>query len=80
MKDVETFENVKVSLSGRSSRLFSKLSYGLKLKKKNDDNLFGFKNIKLRALAYDPSFVREYVAYSVVNSVGLAASELTYVR
>jgi hypothetical protein len=69
-----------MSLAGRSSRYISKLSYGLKLKKKSSDNLFGYKNFKLRALGMDPSYVREYVALSTVKSVGLAATGFSYVR
>lgn len=77
---VQTFENVKVSLAGRSSRYLPKLSYGLKIKKKSENNLFGFKNLKLRALGMDPSYVREYVAHSVLKSSGLPASGFSYVR
>jgi hypothetical protein len=80
LRDVYNFENIKVSLAGRSSRYVPKLSYGLKIKKKSDDNLFGFKNFKLRALGLDPSYIREYVAYSTLKSVGLPASGFSYVR
>lgn len=80
LQDVQSFENVKVSLAGRSSRYVPKVSYGLKMKKKGNDNLFGYKNLKLRAFGLDPSYIREYIAFSTIKSVGLAASEFSYVR
>ncbi|KAG2204353.1 hypothetical protein INT47_009395 [Mucor saturninus] len=80
LHNVQTFEDVKVSLAGRSSRYLPKLSYVLKIKNKSENNLFGFKNFKLRALGMDPSYIREYVTYSVIKSVGLPASGFSYVR
>ncbi|CAO3656949.1 unnamed protein product [Mucor hiemalis] len=80
LKNTLTFENVEVSLSGRSSRFVPKLSYTLKLKKKDDATLYGYKNFKLRAFGLDPSYVREYVAFSSIKAVGLAATEFSYIR
>ncbi|GAA5798491.1 hypothetical protein HPULCUR_003895 [Helicostylum pulchrum] len=80
LDSVQVFENVKISLAGRSSRLFPKLSYGFKLDKKNDTTLFGFKNFKLRALARDSSYLRENLCYSSYRSIGAPASGLSYVR
>ncbi|KAI8090412.1 coth protein-domain-containing protein [Thamnidium elegans] len=80
LQEVQTFENVKVSLAGRSSRYVPKLSYGLKMKKKSDDNLFGYKNLKLRAFGMDPSYIRECVSYSTLKAAGLPASGFSYVR
>jgi hypothetical protein len=80
LKSAQTFENVKVSLAGSSSRAVSKLSYSIKMKKKSDDNLFGYKNLKLRAFGLEASYVREYTAASVIKSVGLPASDFTYIR
>lgn len=71
---------MKVSLAGRSSRWVAKLSYGLKLDKKNDTTLFGYKNFKLRALAHDRSYVRENLCYNVYKSSGIPASQFSYVR
>ncbi|KAG2237294.1 hypothetical protein INT48_009027 [Thamnidium elegans] len=80
LDNVQVFENVKVSLAGRSSRWLSKLSYGLKFDRKNDTALFGFKNLKLRALAHDRSYLRENLCYSSYKSIGSPASGFSYVR
>ncbi|GAA5798493.1 hypothetical protein HPULCUR_003897 [Helicostylum pulchrum] len=74
LDNVQIFENVKVSLAGRSSRWIPKLSYGLKFDKKNDTTLFGFKNIKLRSLARDSSYLRENLCYSSYRSIGAPAN------
>ncbi|RCH83871.1 hypothetical protein CU098_005398 [Rhizopus stolonifer] len=78
LQDAFQFEGVELSLSGRSSRWMPKLSYNLKLKKK--DGLYGYRRLKLRALYLDPSYLREQVAYDFVKSVGLISSEFSYVR
>lgn len=80
LKDVQHFENVKVALSGRSSRVIPKLSYTLKMKTKGDDSLYGYKKLKLRALGMDPSYVRECVSYSTLKAVGIPASGFSYIR
>ncbi|KAI8090406.1 coth protein-domain-containing protein [Thamnidium elegans] len=80
LDNVQVFENVKVSLAGRSSRWIPKLSYGLKFDKKNDTTLFGFKNFKLRALANDRSYLRENLCHSSYKSIGVPASRFSYVR
>ncbi|KAI8368865.1 coth protein-domain-containing protein [Choanephora cucurbitarum] len=72
------FENVRVTLAGRSSTWMSKLSYNLKLKKK--DRLYDYRSIKLRAMATDPSYLREQLAYDVIESVGLASSQFSFCR
>lgn len=77
---IETFEGVKVSLAGRSSRMVDKVSFGIKLKKKSDDTLFGYKNLKLRAMAMDPSYIREKTVHSTLKAVGVPASDFSYVR
>ncbi|EIE77950.1 hypothetical protein RO3G_02654 [Rhizopus delemar RA 99-880] len=76
--DAIRFEDVEISLSGRSSRWMPKLSYKLELKK--GDSLYGYRYLRLRALATDPSYVREQVAFNMVRSVGLVSSEFSYVR
>ncbi|KAI8881326.1 coth-domain-containing protein [Backusella circina FSU 941] len=80
LNDVQRFEEVKVSLSGRSSRWVPKLSYTMKMKKKKDDNLYGYKNLKLRAMAMDPSYLRESTAFSSIKAAGIPATEFSYVR
>jgi hypothetical protein len=80
LNNVQEFEKVKVSLSGRSSRYIPKLSYGLKMKTKGNKSLYGYKKLKLRALGMDPSYVRECVSYSTLKAVGIPASGFSYVR
>ncbi|KAG1098871.1 hypothetical protein G6F42_017919 [Rhizopus arrhizus] len=77
---VQTVENVKVSVAGRSSRWISKLSYNVKIKKKADDDLFGYKKFKLRAMGYDASYIRERVAFATLKSVGVPCTEYSYIR
>lgn len=72
------YEQVEISLSGRSSRWFPKLSYNVKLQK--SDRLFHNRRVKLRALDTDPSYIREQLAYNIVNNTGLASSEFSYIR
>ncbi|KAI8382351.1 coth protein-domain-containing protein [Blakeslea trispora] len=78
LKEKYHFENVRITLAGRSSTWMSKLSYNVKLKKK--DSLFDYRRVKLRALATDPSYLREQLAYDVIKSVGLVSSEFSFCR
>ncbi|CAO3612314.1 unnamed protein product [Mucor fragilis] len=78
LNDTLFYEDVEVSLAGRSSRWLPKLSYNLKLDK--NDRLYKYRRIKLRALDTDPSYIREQLAYDIVKSVGLASSEFSFVR
>lgn len=78
LNDTLFYEDVEVSLAGRSSRWLSKLSYNLKLDKK--DRLYKYRRVKLRALATDPSYIREQLAYDIIKSVGLASAEFSFVR
>jgi hypothetical protein len=80
MNEVQNFEEVKLSLAGRSSNHVSKLSYTLRFKKKSNSRLHGFKNFKLRALDIDPSYVREHTAFSCIKSAGVPATEFSYIR
>ncbi|KAI7877898.1 coth protein-domain-containing protein, partial [Mucor mucedo] len=78
LEDAFQFKNVELSLSGRSSNLLAKLSYILKIQKK--ESLFGYRRIKLRGLGFDPSYVREQMGYDILSSVGVASTEFSYVR
>ncbi|GAN11375.1 hypothetical protein MAM1_0566c10934 [Mucor ambiguus] len=80
LQKVQTVENVKVSVAGRSSRWVPKLSYNVKIKKKADDDLFGYKKFKLRAMGYDASYIRERVAFASLKSVGVPCTEYSYIR
>ncbi|RCH97885.1 hypothetical protein CU098_010244 [Rhizopus stolonifer] len=78
LNETFSFKHVKLSLSGHSSRLMPKVSFNLKLKKK--DRLYQFRHIKLRAMITDPSYLREKLSYDVIKSVGLLSSEYSYCR
>ncbi|KAI8085492.1 coth protein-domain-containing protein [Thamnidium elegans] len=78
LNETLSFNEAEISLSGRSSRWMPKLSYNIKLKKK--DRLAKFRRLKLRALDTDPSYIREQLAYDVVKSTGLISSEFSFVR
>ncbi|KAI8970672.1 coth protein-domain-containing protein [Pilobolus umbonatus] len=77
LDDQFTFHNVKVTLSGRSSRWVPKLSYTLKL---NKESLYGYRKIKLRAMDIDTSHIRECLSYSALQSVGVPTTGFSYVR
>ena len=72
------FQNIKISLSGRSTRYFSKLSYNVNLPK--GGKLDGYKKLKLRACGADPSFIREKLAYDMLAAAGRPGSRSSYVR
>ncbi|KAI8979092.1 coth protein-domain-containing protein [Mycotypha africana] len=78
LQDSQSFENVKVSIAGRSSRSMPKLSYNIKLPKSY--YLYGYRQLKLRSMAFDASYVRERVAHAALNSVGVPTSDFSYVR
>ncbi|KAF1806251.1 coth protein-domain-containing protein [Mucor lusitanicus] len=78
LNDSLFYEDVRVTLAGRSSRWLPKLSYNLKLDK--HDRLYKYRRVKLRALDTDPSYLREQLAYDIIKSVGLASAEFSYVR
>jgi hypothetical protein len=74
----QQFNQVKLELSGQTSRLFRKLSYNIQLDKKN--NLYGYRRFKLRSCATDPSYLREKVYYDVLRAAGLPSARASYVR
>ncbi|KAG1138751.1 hypothetical protein G6F37_010273 [Rhizopus arrhizus] len=72
------YRNVEVSIAGHESRWMPKVSYNIKLKKHK--RIYGFKRIKLRSLANDPSYMREQLAYDMIKSLGLPSTEFSYCR
>ncbi|CAO3678535.1 hypothetical protein G6F70_004770 [Rhizopus microsporus] len=78
LNDSLTFKNVGFSISGVSSRWMPKASYNIKLNK--EDTIYGYRRIKLRAMALDPSYIHEKVAYGMVNSLGLISTDFSYCR
>ncbi|OUM68979.1 hypothetical protein PIROE2DRAFT_3211 [Piromyces sp. E2] len=65
-----------IHVIGYGSRLFKKLSWGLKF----DDKFLGRKAVKLRALAGDPTYVREKLATELYKAVGVPVQEGSYAR
>jgi len=61
---------------GYGSRSYKKVSWGLKLDKK----ILGRKTIKLRALANDPTLIREKLTTEIFKSVYVPVQEGTYAR
>ncbi|KAG2211882.1 hypothetical protein INT47_004569 [Mucor saturninus] len=78
LEDAFQFNNVELSLAGRSSVMMPKLSYIFKLDKA--DSLYGYRRIKLRALVLDPSYIREQIGYDILSSSGAATTNFSYVR
>ncbi|KAI8146732.1 coth protein-domain-containing protein [Fennellomyces sp. T-0311] len=78
--EVQEFDHAVVRVSGRSTREYPKLSYALKIRKKEKGTLHGFRQLKLRSLYADPSYIRENIAYRTLHSLGLPTSTFTYVR
>jgi len=65
-----------IHLIGYGSRRFKKLTWGLKFDKK----FLGRSAIKLRAMANDPTHIREKLATELYKSVGVPIQEGTYAR
>ncbi|KAG1379047.1 hypothetical protein G6F61_005291 [Rhizopus arrhizus] len=78
LHDAFQFEKAEISLSGNSAKMMAKLSYNLKLHKK--DELYGYRKLKLRSLGFDPSYIREQLGYDILKSAGLISSEFSFVR
>lgn len=85
-KRLDTFKNTRVSLSGQTSRLFKKLSYGIVLpkaaKNKSAKNkaLNGFRRFKLRSCATDPSYMREKLYYDILDASQVPTARASYIR
>ncbi|CEG76210.1 hypothetical protein RMATCC62417_11139 [Rhizopus microsporus] len=78
LNDSLTFKNAGFSISGFSSRWMPKASYNIKLNK--EDTIYGYGRIKLRAMATDPSYIHEKVAYDMIKSLGLISTDFSYCR
>ncbi|KAI9479622.1 coth protein-domain-containing protein [Zychaea mexicana] len=76
--DVQTFTGVEFEISGRFSREAAKSSYNLKIPKKQD--LYGYRRLKLRSLATDPSYIREDLGYKMLAAAGVTTTYSSYVR
>ncbi|ORY98112.1 coth protein-domain-containing protein [Syncephalastrum racemosum] len=75
---VLSFSDAKFKLGGRASRLQTKASYNLNLAKHT--KLEGFRKLKIRAMADDPSYIREKLAMDMLQAAGVPASQSSYIR
>ncbi|KAG2198068.1 hypothetical protein INT47_011903 [Mucor saturninus] len=75
---VKSYQNISVAISGHSTRSYAKLSYKLKLQK--DDDLYHYRQLKLRSMATDSSYMREELAYDIAESIGIPSSRYSYAR
>lgn len=76
---VDQFHNVRLELSGHTSRLFKKLTYSVRLND-NADGFNGYRRFKLRSCATDPSYMREKLYYDILESMNVPAAKASYVR
>ncbi|KAI7883910.1 coth-domain-containing protein [Lichtheimia hyalospora FSU 10163] len=76
--EIQTFDDVELELAGRSSRTVPKLSYNIKIPK--GQKLYEYRRLKLRSLFSDPSYLRESMAYRIIESTGLVSSKFSYIR
>ncbi|KAI9471011.1 MAG: coth protein-domain-containing protein [Benjaminiella poitrasii] len=77
---VKSFTDAKFEIGGRSTRQFTKFAYNIKLKKKSEDNLSGFKKMKLRTTVSDPSYIREYLVSEMYYAANQPATRGSYAR
>jgi hypothetical protein len=69
------FTNVRLELSGHTSRLFKKLTYSIRL-----DSLNGYQRFKIRSCATDPSYMREKLYYDVLEAMHVPTAKASYIR
>ncbi|KAF7723902.1 hypothetical protein EC973_001525 [Apophysomyces ossiformis] len=78
LSEIRKFTDVEMQLSGHGTRSLSKHSYKFKLPKQQ--MLAGYRHLKLRSLALDPSYIRERMSYDIFKSAGIASTDCSYVR
>ncbi|KAI7875567.1 hypothetical protein K492DRAFT_116740, partial [Lichtheimia hyalospora FSU 10163] len=78
LNDIKTFSNVEFELSGHYSRKNAKLAYNIKLPKKSE--LSGYRRLKLRSLATDPSYIREDLGFKMIHAAGVPTTDSSFVR
>jgi len=77
-EETKEFQKVKFKVGGRSTRFFSKIGYNINIKDEND--LYGARNLRLRAVTVDPSFLRDKMAYDLHNRIDLPCISANYVK
>lgn len=78
--NVDFFDNVKIELSGQTSRLFKKLSYSVHIGKETANSLNGYRRFKLRSCATDPTYMREKLYYDVLSASDVPTAKASYIR
>ncbi|ORX84657.1 coth-domain-containing protein [Anaeromyces robustus] len=76
--DVKEFSSVTFSIGGKSTRKFGKQGYNIKLDKKSD--LYGRRQIRLRAESMDPSLLRDKLSYDICNALDLPTLSANYAK
>jgi hypothetical protein len=72
---------VKIKVGGHSTRTWSKVPYKFKINEENSpDGLFGRFRLKLRSEATDPTMLREKLYSDMLESMGVATSQGSFVR
>ncbi|KAG4091434.1 coth-domain-containing protein [Neocallimastix lanati (nom. inval.)] len=75
--EVKKFEKVKFKIGGRSTKFFAKLGYNINIK---NGLLYGAKDLRLRPVVVDPSFLRDKLAYDLHNKIELPCISANYAR
>jgi len=70
-------DSVNVSVGGKSSLISKKLGYNIKC---NKGNLYGRKNLRIRATVADASFLRSKISSDILNRLGIPSISANYVR
>jgi len=76
--DIQEFPNVKFKIGGRSTTFFSKVGYNINIKK--GGVLYGAKDLRLRAVTVDPSFMRDKLAYDLHNKIEVPCISANYAK
>ncbi|KAL6620905.1 coth protein-domain-containing protein, partial [Neocallimastix sp. 'constans'] len=74
----ETFNKIKFSIGGRSTRYYSKLGFNINIKGKV--LLHDSKQLRLRAEAVDSTFIRDKLAYDLYHLIDLPTLSANYAR
>ncbi|KAF9953104.1 hypothetical protein BGZ70_000359 [Mortierella alpina] len=77
---VYSADNVEVKISGQASRKYKKVSMRLEFEDKKGGAFFNRPIIKLRSEYVEPSLIREKLYLDILNSVGVASYQGSYVR
>ncbi|KAG0091953.1 hypothetical protein BGZ92_011216 [Podila epicladia] len=77
---VYSSNNVKLQVSGHGSRKYQKVSLSIAFDADAGETFFDRPEIKLRAEYIDPTMIREKLYVDLLNSVGVASYQGSYVR